>query len=89
MTDNLAVSRFLRSACCSAPVAQTVESEPWLYPVHCTRCGVELGAPGAEDVRPLPAIVSTTTDGNVELTLTVDASRLFDAFDRLREGLHR
>lgn len=46
------LSRFLRSSCCDAPVAQHVEMFTDLLPVLCIRCGAELGAPGREDIDP-------------------------------------
>lgn len=43
-------SRFLRSACCGSPIARHFEPDTGLYPVICTGCYGELGAPGREDL---------------------------------------
>lgn len=42
----------LLSSCCDAPVIQCHEPQPDLFPVSCTKCGGELGAPGREDLDP-------------------------------------
>lgn len=47
---NAGPTEFLRSACCHAPVFQTHESWTEVYPVQCTVCFRELGAPGLEDL---------------------------------------
>jgi hypothetical protein len=47
----LGVSRFLLSGCCDAPVEQRYELATALCPVVCTKCGVEVAAPGVEDIR--------------------------------------
>lgn len=66
-------ARFLRSACCHAPVWQTREPEPDLFPVLCGACWRELGAPGAEDLHP----------STIDFAITVDTSR----FDAAMEGI--
>lgn len=48
----LEVSQYLRSVCCDAPLAQTYEYLPDVYPVSCVACGRQTGAPGGEDVEP-------------------------------------
>lgn len=44
------ISTYLRSGCCDARIVQSYEQQVDLFPIRCTRCGQELGAPGIEDV---------------------------------------
>ncbi|GLY55207.1 hypothetical protein Lesp01_88620 [Lentzea sp. NBRC 102530] len=48
--DPARLSWAVLSSCCDAPVVQCYEWLPDVFPVTCTGCGLELGAPGREDL---------------------------------------